>query len=512
MDRQLILGLDVGTTGTKAILIDTEGHVVASHTEEYPLYTPQEGWAEQDPADWWDASVTCIRTILQKAAPKPGELKGIGLSGQMHGLVPLDAEGNVLRRSILWCDQRTTKQVEEVIQAAGGMEGLLSFTNNGMLTGYTGGKILWMRENEPELFQRMCIFLNPKDYLRYRLTGEQKTEVADASGVGFFDTKTRAWNEQLIGLLGLSMDIFPACVESDQITGGVTEEVAALTGLPVGLPVTGGGGDAVIQTTGMGLVEPGVMGVVLGTSGVVAMGLSEFSPNPEGKLQVFCGVAKNLWSAVGVTLAAGGSFRWFRDALCAPEKEEAQRQGRDVYELLSDSAATSPPGANKLLFLPYLIGERCPYPDPNARGGWIGLTLNHTKADITRSVMEGISYSLRQVGDLITRMMPGGHMRYVVASGGGAQSPLWRQILADLFNLPVRTLSGSGEGGAYAAALVAGVGVGLWDNLVEACKVLHVETETQPLPENVEKYRKLFAVYEHLYPQLKPVFDEMADI
>lgn len=510
MQRKLLLGLDIGTSGLKAILMDEEGRVLASHTEEYPLYTPREGWAEQQPQDWWNAAVASIRCVLAQTAPAPGELLGIGLSGQMHGLVPLSEQMQVLRPAILWCDQRTGRQVTEILEAAGGLPGLLSLTNNGMLTGYTAGKLLWMREQEPALFQKMALFLNPKDYIRYQLTREVATEVSDASGTGLFDTHKRVWSEQLIRLLDLPRSIFPPCVESDAITGGVTAEAAALTGLPAGLPVTGGGGDAVIQTTGMGLVRPGVLGVVLGTSGVVAMGLDAYTPNPGGKLQMFCNNEANLWHAMGVTLAAGGSYRWFRDTLCEAQKQQAQASDQEVYDLMGDLAAQSPPGANKLLFLPYLIGERCPYPDPHARGGWIGLTLSHSRADLTRSVMEGITYSLKQVGDLITRLIPQGQMQYIVASGGGAQSPLWRQMLADLFALPVRTLSGSSEGGAYGAALVAGVGLGVWPSLEAACGVLKVQTETMPIPENVERYKLLYEAYTLLYPQLCPVYELLA--
>ncbi len=512
MARAYLMGLDIGTSGTKALLIDDLGGILASHTEEYPLAIPQPGWAEQDPEDWWRATLVCIRKVLDQAKIPAGSLKGVSLSGQMHGLVPLDAAGKVIRPAILWCDQRTGAQCDQVVQAAGGMDALLGMTNNAMLTGYTGGKILWMREREPALFARMRVFLNPKDYILYRLTGEQSTEVSDASGTGFFDVKNRCWHNGLIDALGLPRSLFPRCVESGAVSGTVTGDVAAQCGLTVGLPVVAGGGDAVIQTTGMGLVAPGIVGVVIGTSGVVAMGLDRFAPNPGGKLQVFCGNAPELWHAMGVTLAAGGSYRWYRDVLCAEEIALAAAEGRNVYELMGIGAEQSKPGANGLIFLPYLQGERCPHPDPAARGAFVGLALGHNKGDITRSVMEGISCSLKQVGDLLLSLHPSVAAQYVIASGGGAASPLWRQILADLFQRPVRTLAGSSEGGAYSAALLAGVGVGVWPDLASAMGVLHAESTTDPLPANRAVYEDVFGIYGDLYGQLSPAYQRLAKL
>ncbi len=512
MAHTYLMGLDIGTSGTKALLIDETGAIIATHTEEYPLSIPQPGWAEQDPQHWWQASLTCIRKVLEKSGASAGALCGLSLSGQMHGLVPLDAAGQVIRPAILWCDQRTGAECDQVIAAAGGLDALLGMTNNSMLTGYTGGKLLWMRQHEPELFARMKLFLNPKDYILFRLTGEQSTEVSDASGTGFFDVAHRRWHDGLIAKLGLDRSLFPRCLESCEVAGKLTAEIAAQCGLPAGLPVVAGGGDAVIQTTGMGLVSPGIVGVVIGTSGVVAMGLDRFAPNPGGKLQVFCNNAPDLWHAMGVTLTAGGSYRWYRDTLCGDEIARAAAEKRNVYDLMGEPAAQSKPGAGGLVFLPYLQGERCPYPDPNARGAFVGLTLGHTKGDITRAVMEGISCSLTQVGNLLLSLLPGVSAQYVIASGGGAASPLWRQILADLFQREVRTLVGAGEGGAHSAALLAGVGTGVYSSLSEAMKVLRAETTTAPIAANKGVYQELLGVYSELYGQMSPAFARLSKL
>ena len=510
--KKYVLGIDIGTSGTKTILVDDQGYVAASKTIEYPLETPKPGWTQQNPADWWNAAVGSVKAVLEKAQVPAEDILAIGLSGQMHGMVALDEHNQVVRPAILWNDQRTGKQCEEITEAAGGLDGLLKLTNNRMLTGYTGGKILWMRENEPENYAKTRVVFNPKDYIRFMLTGEIATEVSDASGTGLFNVRERTWSYELMDKLDLPHSLFPRCVESYEVAGTVTEEVAALTGLRAGLPVTAGGGDAVIQTTGTGLVRQGVLGVVIGTSGVVAMGLDGSKENKGGDLQVFCNNAKHLWHAMGVTLAAGGSYRWYRDTLCKDEMAEAARTGRNVYDIMGEAAEKVAPGCGGLIFLPYLSGERCPHNDSDARGVFYGLGLEHGKGAMTRAVMEGVTFSLRDVSERIYAMDESIRPEKVIISGGGAMSPLWRQIAADVFNLPVVTVSGSGEGGAYGAALVAGVGVGIWPDLVEASKVLHEETVTLPIPENVEVYNKVYALYDKLYLALKDSFVELSQL
>ena len=513
MGKECIIGIDIGTSGCKSIVIDSDGSLITSAIEEYPLYTPKQGWAEQDPNDWWDATVKTLKKIVSSSTVSLNSIKGIGLSGQMHGLVVLDENFNVIRPAFLWNDQRTKKQCREIIDAVGDEKELLKYTNNSMLPGYTGGKILWLKEEEPENYKKAKIFLNPKDYIRYKLTGEIATEVSDASGTGLFDVKNRKWSEKLLGILGISKDILPKCYESPEITGHVTKEVSSRIGLPKGIPVVGGGGDSVIQTTGTGLINEGILGLTIGTAGIVAMGLNSFKFNSTGRLQIFCNNAPNKWHIMGVTLAAGGSFSWFKNTLCRYEIEEAKKTNKSVYELLDKNIRKeTQTGSKNLVFVPYLIGERCPYPDPNAKGVFIGLTLRHTQEDMTRSVMEGVSFSLKQVYELIIKMDKSLTVKEIRTSGGGSTSPLWRQILADIFQLPVKTVSGSKEGGAYGAALVAGTGCGIWSSIEEATGVLKFETELLPDKKNKYVYDELYEIYKQLYPSLKHIFDKLSEI
>ncbi len=504
-----LIGLDIGTSGAKCILVDDRGTVLASSTQEYPLYTPKPGWAEQDPEDWWQACVRGLKIILPKANVNPADIAGISYSGQMHGLVALDADCNVIRPSILWCDQRTQAQCDWITEKAGGLEKLLTYTNNRMLTGYTGGKILWLRDEEPGNFAKMVKFVCPKDYIRFRMTGKLGIDVSDASGTGFFDVKNRRWSDALIEIAGLDKSIFPEAHESIELAGVVTKEAAAETGLPEGLNCYYGGGDAVIQATGSGLVKPGILGVVIGTAGNVSMAVDHFEHNPNGSLQYFCSNGPGLWMALGVTLAAGGAYRWYRDELCKAEGIEARETGRNVYDVMGSYAEQSVPGSNGVVFTPYLTGERCPYPDPNARGSFYGLTLGSTKGDITRSVMEGVTFSLKQLVDILGGFAPN---EKVYASGGGSASALWRQMQADIFNVPVYTMSAASEGGAYGAIMVAGVGAGVWKDLGEATSIIRPETETLPIAENQPDYMKSFQVYDRLYHALKPVYDLSAKL
>ena len=502
MKKRLLLGLDVGTSAAKCIIMDEEGQVLCSSVQEYPLYTPQPGWAEQNPEDWWQAVLRGLREILPKI---PNEnLTAGSFSGQMHGLVALDQKGEVIRPAFLWCDQRTDRECQRITELAGGLSGLLSYTNNRMLTGYTGGKILWLRDNEPENFARMKVFVCPKDYIRFRLTKSAAMDVSEASGTGFFNTRERRWSEELIRIAGLPREIFPETHESIEFAGGVTKEAAELTGLPEGLPLYFGGGDAVIQTTGSGLLRPGIIGAVIGTAGNVSMALDRFYDNPNGALQMFCNNEPGLWHAFGCNLTAGGAYRWYRDALSEHSVLEAQRSGRNVYDIMGEEAAQSVPGAHGVVFNAYLTGERCPYPDPNARASFYGLSLQTTRADITRSVMEGVVYSMKKIVDIMCAFSPG---EKVIASGGGSVSPLWRQMMADIFDLPVLTVSGASEGGAYGAAMAAGVGAGVYKNLAEACQVIRVETETDPIPGNQAAYQDTFEIFSQIYPALKPVYD-----
>ena len=500
----ILLGIDIGTSGVKCLALGGDGRVAAKATREVPLETPRPGWAEQDPAWWEQAAFEAIRELLSRPGIRAEDIAGIAFSGQMHGLVPLDREGRVIRKAILWCDQRTGKQCAETEEAAGGREALLGMTNNVMLTGYTGGKLLWLREEEPENFRAMTAFLCPKDYLRYRLTGEIRMDVSEASGTGLFDTRHRAWCETLIGNLALPRSIFPDTVESVDPAGRVTAEAARATGLKEGTPCFAGGGDAVVQSFGSGLIREGTVGTVIGTAGNVSMGFETYRENPGGQLQMFCGVTPGAYMSFGATQTAGGALRWFRDQLAGDVKMRAKAEGRNAFDLMSEMARTSPPGAGGVVFAPYLSGERCPYPDPNARGLFYGMSLSTTREDMIRAVMEGITFSLRQIAGIYEEMMP---LKAGVSSGGGAASPLWLQMQADVFGLPIRTVSAASEGGAYGAALVGGVGCGLFKNLTEAVSVIHTETVHQPCRANKEIYARNYRMYRMLYPAAKPMFD-----
>lgn len=499
-----LAGLDIGTSGAKCIIIDQNGKVLSSVTKSYPVYTPRATWSEQEPHDWFVASCNGLLEAIIESGINSHDIISLGLSGQMHGLVPLGKDNHVLRRAILWNDQRTEKECEYIIKEAGGIEGLLSYTNNNMLPGYTAGKIVWLKNHEPEIYEKMHTFLLPKDYIRYKLTKNIATEVSDASGTGLFDVKKRKWAQSLINKLGLNGIRFPKVYESDEITGTITKEASAFTGLPEGLPVCGGGGDAVIQTTGMGIVEEGTVGLIIGTSGIVSMAMKNYSQNTDGALQYFCNNDKALWQAFGCQLSSGGALEWFKNALYG--------QADNVFKLIDEEAASSAPGANKLLFFPYLSGERCPCSDPNARGVFFGLSLLHGRKDMARAVMEGVTFGLRQIYKLIKKGSPSLQPKEIVSSGGASKSAVWRQIQADIINLPVKTLEGAAQGGAYGAALVAGVSSGIWSDIAEAVKVLSVKSVTYPIKENAEMYNKLFKVYDQMIAHFKQGYDWLNEL
>ncbi len=495
-----VMGIDVGTSGVKCIIINDKGAVLASDTQSYPLSTPRNGWSEQNPADWWEGTKKAIRNVVDSSGVDSKDIAGVGFSGQMHGLVALDKDDRVIRPAILWNDQRTGKECEEIIKMAGGLDGLLSYTNNTMLTGFTGGKILWLKNNEPENYKRMKSFLMPKDYIRFMLTGRKYTDVSDASGTGFFNVEKRQWSRQIIDIAGLDFSAFPESLESDEPAGSITKKAADETGLKEGLTAYAGGGDAVIQTTGMGIVQEGTIGLIIGTSGIVSMSLDGFGKNEGGKLQFFCNNDKDKWQAFGCQLSSGGSLEWLKEKLYDED---------DPFAQINKGAAESGVGANKLVFLPYLTGERSPHPDPDARGVFFGLSLMHGRGDMARAVMEGVTFGLREIYELILASKPDLKPTQVFSSGGGSKSPLWRQIQADIFGLPVKTLTGAAEGGAYGAAVVAGVGTGFWMDIVEAAQGLEEETVTLPKEENKAEYDRIFKVHKGLYEDLKDRFKQL---
>ncbi len=503
-----LLGIDVGTTGSKALLVDADGVVKASTTTEYPMFTPQPLWAEQNPTDWWDATVTSIRRVLAEGGVQPNRVAGVGLTGQMHGLVLLDGSGEVLRPCIMWNDQRTAAQCAAITQKVGA-ENVLRLTGNLVLPGFTAPKIAWVREHEPEVYARVAKVLLPKDYARYRLTGSFFGEVSDASGTLLFDVGQRQWSEEMLEALEIPRQWLPEVTESPVVSARVSARAAEETGLLEGTPVAGGGGDQAAQAVGTGIVAEGVVSATLGTSGVVFAASETYRVEPEGRLHAFCHAVPGTWHLMGVMLSAAGSFRWYRDTLGDMECAQAKESGRDPYDLLTEAAAEVPPGCEGLLFLPYLTGERTPYPDPNARGVFFGLTLRHSKAHLTRAVLEGVTYGLLDSLELMRGL--GLAIEQVRASGGGTRSLLWRQMLADVFDTEIVTVNVT-EGAAYGAALLAGVGAGVYNSVVKACETaIRVTGRAKPGPA-APVYADYVPRYRALYPALAPEFEALAQV
>lgn len=485
------LGVDTGTGGTRALLIDAAGREIAAVTaphEEIRMEHPL--WAEQRPEDWADGAVLAIRGALAKAGASGRDVRGVGLSGQMHGLVMLDKAGAVIRPSLIWCDQRSQPQVD-FINAKLGKDKVLESIANPVLTGFTLPKLLWVRDREPRHFERMRTMLLPKDYIRYRLTGEFATEVSDASGTALLDVVHRRWSYEMVDGLGLDRGILPAVYESSDITGTISAHAAELTGLAAGTPVVGGGGDQAASAVGNGIVEPGIVSCTIGTSGVVFAHTDSASWDPQGRVHTFCHAVRDKWHVMGVTQGAGLSLQWFRNQL-APGA---------TYDELMREAATAPAGSQGLFWLPYLMGERTPHLDASARGGWIGLTAKHTRADLIRAVIEGVAYSLKDCLEIVEGL--GVPVDTVRASGGGARSPLWRQILADVFDRRVATLE-TQEGSAYGAALLAMTGTGQFASVAEACAATIREAESiRPRAAEAASYAKGYETYRALYPALR---------
>ncbi len=504
-----LLGIDIGTSGTKTVLFDEAGSTVASALEEYPLYQPNIGWAEQDPEDWWQATVGGIRRVLAKSGIKASDISGIGLSGQMHGLVLLDADNKVLRRSIIWCDQRTTAECEQITSIIGA-ERLIEITANPALVGFTASKIMWVKNNEPALFEKARKILLPKDYVRFRLTGEFATEVSDASGMQLMDIPGRCWSKEVLSKLGIDTSMVAEIYESQEVSGRITSAAASLTGLAEGTPVVGGGGDQAAGAVGNGIVRPGVVSSTIGTSGVVFAYLDKISIDPKGRVQTFCHAVPNTWHVMGVTQAAGFSLKWFRDNLCKDEMATAELMDVDPYVLMDQEAEKVRPGSNGLIYLPYLIGERTPHLDADAKGVFFGLSTIHKKRDMIRAVMEGVVYSLRDCLEIINGM--GVNVNEVRASGGGGKSPLWKQMQADIFGAPITTINSS-EGPALGVALLAGVGTGVYRDVAQACDAaIKVKKVQQPDMELYSKYSKFYGLYGQLYRSLKNDYKDLAEI
>ncbi|MFZ5989512.1 MAG: xylulokinase [Bacillota bacterium] len=499
----LLLGIDIGTSGTKTVLFDDNGSIITSAAQEYPLYQPNIGWAEQDPEDWWRAVCSTVREVIDKSGVCASEIKAIGLSGQMHGAVLLDKNGSVLRNAIIWCDQRSTKECDEITSRVGN-ENLVSISANPALTGFTASKVLWVRNNEPQVYEKINKILLPKDYIRYRLTGEFATEVSDASGMQFMDIKNRTWSSELLDRLEIYMDFLPHLYESHEISGKVNKYAEELTGLKEGTPVVGGAGDQAAGAVGNGIVKEGIISSTIGTSGVIFAYSKDVLIDPKGRVHTFCHAIPNTWHVMGVTQAAGLSIKWFRDNFCIEEKRVAELLEKDPYTLMDEEASKIEAGSKGLIYLPYLMGERTPHLDPNAKGVFFGLTAKHGKKEMIRAVMEGVAFSLRDSLEIISGM--GVEIKEVRASGGGGKSKVLRQMQADIFGINISTVS-TNEGPALGAALLAGVGAGVYGSIQQACNIaIKAKVTEQVNSDLTRKYLRYYKIYKKLYEALRYEF------
>lgn len=494
------IGIDVGTSSIKALLVDPRGKVIATSNPEYPFQTPAPLCAETDPEVWWDATCRALRELL--LVTDAGTISGVGLTGQMHGLVVLDEKGAPLRPCIMWNDQRSFHECKEMTEKIGESE-VLRITGNPILAGFTAPKLRWVEKNEPEIFSKISKVLLPKDFIRYRLTGEFFSEMSDASGTSLLNVGERKWSEEILAAMGWPKHWLPELTESTVASAKISAQASALTGLSVGTPVIAGGGDQAAQAVGCGIVQEGMVSATLGTSGVVFAQSDEYRVEPGGKLHAFCHAVPGKWHLMGVMLSAAGSFQWYKNQLGKEEHAREQNGDGNAYDLLTKDAAPIEPGSEGLIFLPYLSGERTPHPDPHARGAFVGLTLRHTKPHLTRAVLEGVSYGLMDSLSLMQSLgiQPG----KVILSGGGARSTLWKQMLADIFETPCCLVNAT-EGAAYGAALLAAVGCGTLASVEEASKAWIAETQQIEVSQNHEKYKSNYRIYRELYPVLKDTF------
>jgi xylulokinase len=478
-----LLGLDVGTTGARCVAIDEAGRVLAEATAEYPLFSPRPGWSEQNPEDWWEASRTAIGRVAERVGP---DIAGIGLTGQMHGAVFLDASDVVIRPALLWNDQRTQAQCDEITRLVGKGE-LIRIAGNPALTGFQAPKLLWLREEEPQAYARMQRLLLPKDYVRLRLTGQAATDASDASGTLLLDLRSRNWSDEILGVLEIPRQWLPDVFEGADTTGGVLANIADDMAIRPDIPVAAGGGDNAAAAVGNGIITAGLASCSIGTSGVLFAHSDTLSPDPSGRLHAFCHAVPGRYHLMGVSLSAGGSLRWWRDIL-----------GNATFEEMGRLAAQAPPGSEGLVFVPYLTGERSPHLDPLARGAFFGLSSRHSAAHLTRAVMEGVAFSLRDCLDLMKQL--GTIPTQVRVTGGGARSDLWRQILADVLDSRI-VRTASDQGPSYGAALLAGVAAGIHANVEEACAGIELRAEAdEPDSARARIYDAYYAVYRSLYP------------
>lgn len=504
-----VLGVDLGTSSTKTAMFDEHGKLIADASSDYDLLQPKNGWAEQRPSDWWDAVIKTIAGTIKKSGVKADDIVGVGFSGQMHGLVMVDGKGEVIRPAILWCDGRTGEECRE-IESKIGKERLIEICGNPALTGFTAGKILWVRKNEPENYARCKKMMLPKDYVRFMLTGEYAIDAGDASGTNLLDIRKRDWSEEILSSLDIDRDLLPDVYGSCDVVGYITDKAAELTGLKKGTPVVCGCGDNASAAVGAGVVTEGLAFTTLGTSGVVYASSKEPFVDPKGRIHTFCSAVPGEYALMSCTLAAGLSLKWFKNNFFTEEAKKAAEEGTNIYALLDDMADEVPIGANRLIYLPYLMGERSPILDENTRGVFFGLSAMHTKADLLRAVLEGVVYSQRQCLEIFTEL--GIKPERMIALGGGGTSRVWRQMLADNFGCGIQTVVNK-EGGALGAALMAAVGAGIYGSLKEACaEIIKYNDSQRPNMELNSVYSEIFSIYKGLYPALKDSFLKLSNI
>jgi xylulokinase len=495
------LGIDVGTGGTRALVMDSTGNVIASASSEHQNFaSPKPGWAEQDPRDWWRACGEAVRKALQSAKLDPKEIACVGFSGQMHGAVLLDSSDEVVRPALIWCDQRSEPQSRELEQMFG-RDTLIRLTCNPPLTNFTVTKFLWVRQNEPQNWARVAHVMLPKDYVRYHLTGERAIDMADASGTLLLDVTNRRWSKEVLAKTGIKESLLPALFESPEVCGKVSAAGAEATGLRPGTPVVAGAGDQAAGAVGMGIARAGAVSATIGTSGVVFASTDHPAMDPKGRLHTFCHAIPGRWHVMGVTQAAGLSLRWYRDNFGAASPGLQKKDGRDPYDIFAEEASSAPAASEGAFWVPYLMGERTPHLDPNARAALIGLTASHTRAHVIRAIMEGVAFSLKDTFTIFDEMkIPVTSIRL---GGGGARSPLWRQIQADVYGREVEIVAAE-EGAAYGAAILAGVGAGAWHSVEQACAaVVRVAKKIQPNRQDSASMHQAYTTYRKIYAALK---------
>lgn len=504
------IGIDVGTSGTKALVMNANARVLAAATVAQTVSTPRPGWSEQDPRQWYAAAVGAVRQAVDEAKIDTRRVAGIGFSGQMHGLVLTNAAGAPLRSAIIWNDQRTAAEAAEITQAVGGAGKLIRLVGNPAMTSYTLTKLLWVRRHQRRVYDRARRLLLPKDYVRFRLTGEYAGDVSDMSGTLLLDQRKRKWSARMLETFQIDADMLPPVLESHEVAGVLTKAAADELGLPAGVKVVAGGGDQPVGAVGNGVVADGMTSATMGTSGVVLAHSRQYRPDPTGRVNTYCAAVAGEYCKFGCVLSAGGSLQWYRNTLCAAELAQAREKRVDPYQLIDAQAAGEPPGCEGLFWLPYLTGERTPHADPLARACWIGIDARTTKARLARAVMEGATFAMR---DCLALLADGGlRIRQVRLSGGGARSALWRQMQADIYGKTCVTIN-SDEGPAYGAALLAAVGTGRFDDVRQACDAaIRVTRTVKPTPSRRRLYDKYYARYRQLYPALKDQFAAMAEL